>query len=356
MVALPVAQQPTLEAIYASYERTNDKPRGYLGASIVGKECARALWYAFRWATDKRFSGRMMRLFQTGHREEARMIDDLRKIGIKLWANNPSTGKQWSFSEAALGHHLAGNSDGILQGIEEAPKAPHIFEAKTHSAKSFAALKKASVKDAKPEHYAQMQIYMHWTIQDFGSESGCHRALYLAHNKDTDELYMERIEYDKEFVSGLMQKAETIIFAATPLSRINDDPSWFACKFCDHHAICHGDALPVVSCRTCIHATPEREGFARWSCNLLKEDITEDLQRNGCTEHRYIPPLLENVATIVGADGNNVKYQRKSDGFKFVNGDGGYDSNEIRHGLPMLGDSGVEDIRAVFGARIREAA
>jgi ribosomal protein S27E len=348
MVALPAKPQPTLEAIYASYVK-DEKPRPYLGASIIGKECARALWYDFRWCSEKKFDGRMMRLFATGHREEDRLVEDLRRIGVKVWANNPGTGKQWSFAEASVGGHFAGNCDGVLQGLEEAPKAAHVLECKTHSAKSFADLKAKGVRESKPQHFAQMQIYMHWTIADFGKDEGCHRALYLAHNKDTDELYMERIEYDKKFADALVQKAAGIIFASQPTARISDNPSWFACKWCDHHAICHGEALPVVSCRTCCHATPEKNGG--WSCAVLKDQISEDVQRRGCQAHLYVPPLLENVARPVDGNNDSVTYERK-DGKQFINGAGGYESNEIRHGLKVLGDPLVEDMRDAFGARI----
>jgi hypothetical protein len=353
MVAIPPKASPTLDAIYASYERTNERPRGYLGASIIGNECARALWYGFRWCSSKQFDGRMMRLFQTGHLQEPRMVEDLRNVGVKVWATNPATGKQWSFSEESLGHHYAGNCDGIAQGVHEAPVAAHVLEFKTHSAKSFSDLIAKGVRASKPTHFAQMQQYMDWSIKEFGSDAGCYRALYMAVNKDTDELYLERIEFDAGFVKGLLQKAETIIFAPTPLPRIKDDPSWYACKWCDQHDICHGEALPIVSCRTCVHATPERDGNARWTCGLLNEDISLDVQRNGCEHHRYIPPLLENVAEAVScANGVDVTYRRKSDGHQFVNGDPGYASSEIRHGLKLIGDGFVEDIRERFNAKI----
>ena len=45
MVELPEAPTTTLTAIYASYEaRQGYGFRDHLGASIIGKSCARALW------------------------------------------------------------------------------------------------------------------------------------------------------------------------------------------------------------------------------------------------------------------------------------------------------------------------
>ena len=45
-------------------------------------DCDRAIWYAFRWAhPPTAYDGRMLRLFRTGDREEARLIEELRAIG-----------------------------------------------------------------------------------------------------------------------------------------------------------------------------------------------------------------------------------------------------------------------------------
>ena len=55
MAELPEPPTPTLSAIYASYEaRQGDGFRDHLGASLIGKSCARALWNDFRWATPAR--------------------------------------------------------------------------------------------------------------------------------------------------------------------------------------------------------------------------------------------------------------------------------------------------------------
>ena len=79
MTAIEIRSQ-TVEAIYAAYvEARQDKERNYLGASIIGDPCHRKLFYSFRWVSPpERFDGRMVRLFETGHREEALMIADLR--------------------------------------------------------------------------------------------------------------------------------------------------------------------------------------------------------------------------------------------------------------------------------------
>lgn len=57
-----------------AYRPGNDGHRGHMGASLIGKECARSIWYDFFWATKSAFGGRMVRLFNRGHLEEGRFI------------------------------------------------------------------------------------------------------------------------------------------------------------------------------------------------------------------------------------------------------------------------------------------
>ena len=66
----------------------DDGPRWHLGASIIGNPCSRYLWFIFRWALHEKFTGRMQRLFNRGHREEARFIEWLRGIGFEVWDTN----------------------------------------------------------------------------------------------------------------------------------------------------------------------------------------------------------------------------------------------------------------------------
>ena len=45
-----------------AYRDEEDAFRSHLGASLIGRECARELWYSFRWTTKPSFEGRMIRL------------------------------------------------------------------------------------------------------------------------------------------------------------------------------------------------------------------------------------------------------------------------------------------------------
>ena len=65
--------------------------------------------------------------------------------------------------------------------------------------------------------------------------------MYLAVNKDTDELYSERVNADADEARRLLNKAAQI-FAAEPPPGVSTKPDWYECKMCDHYDLCHGTA------------------------------------------------------------------------------------------------------------------
>jgi hypothetical protein len=304
MAELPEAPAPTLTAIYANYEaRQGDGFRDHLGASIIGKSCARALWYDFRWVTPARHSGRLLRLFETGQLEEDRLVRNLRATGVTVLEVDPETGRQ--FRVEAHGGHFGGSLDGVAIGILEAPKAWHVLEFKTHGVKSFSELTAKGVVQAKPQHAAQMQIYMNLT--------GITRALYVAVCKDTDALHIERIEADSAMAERLLDKAGRVIFAQHPPTRISEDPAWFECRFCDHHAVCHEGGGAPVTCRSCLHSTPIEGG---WHCARHHRMLTALEQRAACNRHLFIPDLVP--GEVIDACDDVVTY-RMADGSTWVN-------------------------------------
>jgi len=286
---------PIAAAIYTQYEKRNEEEesRGYLGASIIGRECSRALWYGFRWAGKEQFNGQLLRLFETGHLAEPRFVENLRSIGATIHDVDPSSGSQFGFSGAD--GHMKGHMDGCGVNIPTGGKQWHVLEFKTHNTKSFAALKKHGVEKSKPEHYAQMTWYM--------GKSGMTRALYGAVNKDTDELYFERIEFDPVAFEKLNVKAESIIFTDQPPEKLSQDPKFYLCGWCANKDVCHGGRVPAVSCRTCIHATPERGGNARWSCAKHGPEIPIETQRQGCANHLPLPWLVTFANPIDAGEG-----------------------------------------------------
>jgi len=285
----------------------SEAPRNYLGASILGTDCSRALWYAFRLCVKPDFSGRLYRLFETGQLEEARFVNELRSIGCEVHEVGED-GKQFGISEVA--GHLKGHMDGVALGIPEAPKTWHVLEFKTHNDKSFAELTKKGVKLAKPSHYVQMMVYM--------GSSKLTRALYLAKNKDTDELYAERVRYNAQEYAKFIEKGRRVIASIAPPERIADRPDDFRCRFCDAKELCWGQsetkAVPVsmITCRSCCHATPvtDGDGDAVWRCEYHKKELSFAEQLSGCDKHIFLPDLVH-FAKAVDAGKDWIEFENK---------------------------------------------
>lgn len=311
------------KAVQADYAATN-KPRYHMGASSIGKKCARQLWYGFRSAYTEKHTGRLLRLFRRGHAEEFSFVKYLRDMGAEVqdysqrlmyhdgsdsyvledWDEprdtDPLPGlhlddvsqdrahieratargqgpKQWGFSDH--GGHFAGSTDGRVRGLEAFGLIGWgLEEFKTHSDKSFKDLVGKGVLSSKPVHYVQMQVYMEKLDLPW--------ALYMAVNKNDDDLYVEVVLRKPELARQYIDRAGIIIEAMTAPSKLSVDPSWFECKFCAFREICHYDAAPQVNCRSCTYASPGPEGT--WYCGKFGGNIPPDFLKIGCEKYEAI--------------------------------------------------------------------
>ncbi|QIG68930.1 putative exonuclease RecB type protein [Rhizobium phage RHph_Y55] len=321
--------------------------RNHLGGSMIGKNCERELMYSFRWSVRPSFDGRMLRLFERGHKEEFRFVNFLRMIGMnvreyaerllydphfeggepyrKVSWDHPLTGgidgreidvtgdvfhmerakkaippielKQWRISDVE--GHFGGSLDGIADAPFDIPVdvgtsieallqssslkfipagTEFLLEFKTHNTKSFCKLVAEGVKAAKPIHWAQMQIYMH--------KKGLGFAVYVAVNKNDDDLWIEVVEYDPAEGPKLLERAARVIHARTLPPRVGKHPSWHECKFCDYAKQCHYSAPLEKNCRTCKHATPVEDG--QWRCGHWNAIIPSANILEGCDSYSVI--------------------------------------------------------------------
>jgi hypothetical protein len=268
--------------------------RSHLGASVIGDDCARKLWYGFHWTTPVAHSDRILRLFNRGHLEEPRFAAMLGAAGIKLYQYK-EPGKQ--FQIALHGGHFGGSLDGVAEQIPDVDD-PALTEFKTHSKESFAKLAGRNwldhvrdpgsnaftgdgVRLSKFQHYVQMQTYM----LPYQLKHG----LYLAVCKDDDSLYGEIIAADPAISGAFANRAREIIFAQEPPRRIKNDPSWWQCKFCDKAPVCYGKAEPARNCRTCNYSKPATDGEPAdqgvWRCILRNMNLDEQAQLAGCPQY-----------------------------------------------------------------------
>lgn len=321
MVKLPDMTLPTVTKIFQKYvDRNGDWRRPHLGASLIGTVCERSLWYTFRWCTNPNFSGRMLRLFDSGYQQEPRLVKDLRDVGVTVYELDPETGKQIHFE--MFGGHYAGSCDAIAQGFEES-KAWHVLEFKTASTKSYSKISGSGVQIAKPLHFYQMQQYMSW--------AGLDRAYYLCVNKDNDEIYGERVHLNKDIPERLEQKAQRVIFAQSPGQPISDNDKHPECRFCTHKGVCRGK-LPEVNCRTCAMVTPEENGT--WTCKGRVLCLDEQKAVHTC--HVFIPALVGREPTDSDPEAGTISYG------EVVNGPGAIPSGELEEWLLKVEGGEVE--------------
>ena len=268
--AFRVLEGRVLPHIGDAYRGEDGGFRSHLGASMLGDECGRKLWYGFRWSYKPNFPGRILRLFNRGHLEEGRFIALLLMIGCEVYQQD-ADGKQYriSFAEG----HAGGSGDGIIIGCPDLPPGTAaVGEFKTHNEKSFRKLVAEGVRDSKFEHFVQMQLYMR--------KMGLAVALYMAVNKNDDDIYAEIVHLDSAFADNFVDRGTAIVWAQEPPAKLSKSPSFFKCKWCDMKDICHNGALPEKNCRTCVYSRPAEN--ATWVCGFDNHLISKQQDQIGC--------------------------------------------------------------------------
>ena len=272
----PVSLQLLIDTIQidvdeSSKELFQDGHRKHLGASQIGEPCSRKLWYAFRWVKKPQFPGRILRLFNRGHREEHALIKVLLEAGWKL---NTTPEKQDKLSD--VGGHFGGSMDnsGRMPDRYSIDKE-FLIEFKTAKNTLFNRLKKNGVKREYAKHWSQMCIY--------GYKKGLEWAIYVSVNKDTDELHFEVLQLDWEHAKAMIDKAALIITAKEAPPQIARSITHYDCKYCDYKDICHNGEKPEKNCRSCIHATAVDGKL--WACGKAEDTvIPEHVISVGCPQ------------------------------------------------------------------------
>lgn len=366
MPTLPTHQDPTLAAMDAALEADNsnlDIPRPYLGASQIGHPCSRSLWLSFRWAMPRFIAAAGLRRIQDGFRGEQVLIDWLRKVpDIILWTADPENeANQISIVECA--GHFRGHLDGVIQGLRQAPKTAHVWEAKVCNEAKVRKLEKlktergekAALKEWDETYHAQAQVYMR------GTELSRHYLTVAT--PGCRDIVSCRTNYEPKAADSLVKKAEGVITADRPPFKISENPSWYQCKFCDYHSLCHGSALPQVNCRTCAYSTATLKGDAEWICEHHKRPIDVPTQQAGCPNHVFHPDLLANHAEPIGANPKTgaITFKRK-DGSTVEIGMGAMSSRQfLAESTPVIApenkdDPLLEELAAEAGVSVEQLA
>lgn len=286
-----------------AYRSEVDGKRGHLGASKIGEDCARALYYSFHWVgedaradsydkkgnlveTGPENEARMLRLWNRGHVEEARFIALLLSIGVRV-VQQDAKGKQLRFAMHA--GHYSGSMDGIGFGCPDVPAGERVLlEFKTYNDKRFKDLTNNGVAMSDEKYYVQIQQYM--------GKFGLRWTLFMAVNKNDDMLHAELVEYREDVAQQYQDRALTIIRADRPPPKIrNASSGYYACRFCNFNRLCHLGRPPEKNCRTCQfgHAVMESDerGKGVWRCGRHNRNLTLEEQMNGCEDYRRHPGL-----------------------------------------------------------------
>lgn len=239
MILIPTPSCPTVAAVKAAAVASQDRTRrDYLGASALGNPCSRAIWYEFNGYPKPDFDADTLWRFADGHRTEELLSERIRAVeGIQLWTHDEN-GNQFGF--IAMGGKFKGHADGVIKGLLQSPKTPHVWEAKCVGDKGFAEFKKvkatfgdkATLKNWNDGYYAQAQLYMHYLKLDRH-----YLTVAKAGGRDLDAC---RTEYQPEMAEMLIDKADKIISSKTEPVRISEKKDFYRCRWCPFAVICHG--------------------------------------------------------------------------------------------------------------------
>lgn len=325
--ALQLAKQIKSDIDEYCEKKFDDGFRWHLGASLIGHECKRYLFYVFRWCFKENFDGRMQRLFNRGHREEERFIEWLEGIGFTVYVDDWSNWSLYWHNESdsyfidkkdidlhAGGYDLVdvtdnethrkiakamgvkfkqyrisevnGHFGGSLDGIAVAPeryglKEPLLLEFKTNgTGAGYTKLVNSGIQLAKPVHFSQMSTY--GTNPAYGFKYG----LYLNTNKNDDDIHVEIVFLNEELGKQNIVKAEKIIFSETPPPRLSENPTFHKCQYCAAKDICHTGALVNRNCRSCKFSKPVEN--AEFYCTIHNGIIPRDYIMTTCDKYSSI--------------------------------------------------------------------
>jgi hypothetical protein len=232
---------PTLSAADRELEaRARKEPRrDYLGMSAVGHPCERKLWYDVHDPIAEEFSAATLKRFEDGHRSEALMAQRIRMAnGVQLWTVDPETGNQFECTD--FDGRFKGHMDGVVLGLFQAPKTPHVWEGKAVNEKKFAEFKKIKAQFGEKETLARWDA-VYWTqAQSYMGYFDLQRHYLTVCTPGVRDWDSARTEFDSVAFDKIKDKAKRILEAKFPLAKVSNNPSWWQCKFCVYTERCHG--------------------------------------------------------------------------------------------------------------------
>lgn len=213
----------TLTKIIEKHQSTDDEQvRDYIGASIIGSDCLRQIWYEFKGTKAEKVPAKTRRTWAIGKNLEGLILDWLDESGLDI---------------CRIWYDLRSESVPIFQGHLDSVWFKHkeahaIVEIKTAKDASFKIFVKSGIRIWNPQYYAQVQSYM--------GMSAIFSTYILVLNKDNSVISDELVTFDEEYYRQLEQKALMISQAVVAPPKINGSALYFKCKMCKFNEVCHG--------------------------------------------------------------------------------------------------------------------
>jgi Domain of unknown function DUF83 len=197
-----------------------DDVREYIGASSIGSDCLRKIWYQYKGMKSEGIASKTRRIWDVGKKLEELLIDWLIKSGVKVVTYDVT----YSSEKVPI-------FQGHIDALVELNNKNYILEIKTAKNASFNIFVKKGVKSWNPQYYAQVQSYM--------GMSGIFSTYILVLNKDNSDISDELVTFDSDFYDSLEKKALGISKSVSEPPKINGSPLWYQCKMCSYNKICH---------------------------------------------------------------------------------------------------------------------
>jgi len=256
--------------------------RDHLGASQIGGDCLRKVWLGFR-TRESQPSARLIRLWNRGHLEEARILALLEQAGIEVW-NDRGDGRQFGYKNGIF----AGSIDGLAYNIPDCENEIVMLEFKTMNDKNFDNFVARGIGEF-PQYERQCHVNMHCMniyadtheiftslIQDKTKDLKSQRiehTLFLAVNKNNDDIHGVIVKRNDLIAEQMLARVPEICNNKILPDGISDRESYYICKMCGFADFCYGNRELSHNCRTCMMQNFEN---GELSCAMGGDKFSED--------------------------------------------------------------------------------
>jgi len=343
MANIGLMLSPTIELLRSDLEKNADKNLPYsLEIESCGSDCQRKKWFQFHWVLNAKKSAEELSINSMAESAKDRILDRLYRAGVNVKKLDHRTDKKWK-AECFNGH-VAGEIDAIIMsGLPDSPNKEHILFVSSMSDSEFKDIGEKGILNHDIEKFRTIQVYMFL----FGIE----RAFFVAENRNTGELFTDRVRLDKNLAGIIIGGFESVIQANT----MPDAKTKLECDSCTYKALCDGESCAAKNCRTCLHSTPLLDGDkVAWKCERYNQNVPAEYQSKGCDNHLFIPCLVT-YGECLGVDGDDILYQADS-GKHFKNvvvGGKGYTSEELtRMNKILINDDVFTETKDIFNATV----